>query len=364
MSSRYTVFLVACALPLLFAHQIAPSMAHELDFWLLWVLAMLVVGLPVLFAEFALSARSGDGVWLGMQKLTREADAKITWRVFAGLSVLVSLLIAAAMTARIGAGLSLHLPQLNLTVPSVGVSAGAMMIALILSLLKSRLLVVGVALVIIGGLISLFDGGVSSGVSIPTITAVSLSEWAKAVSLALLSVGVGTGLYWFVGVDLTRELTAKHPKKSLTGLILPIWLTQLIFGAFALLVGSAFVTPTSFVVSGVGMVFVCAFLLYYAIGQLKMRFGLINGVASGAVLALILSALPAGVGLNILLIVSLVGVAVLAVFSGFTMKISHLRKTLNFKSEGRYNIWRVLVRIAVPLALLLALIGWVSSWLS
>ncbi|STZ00809.1 Uncharacterised protein [Moraxella lacunata] len=364
MLSRYTVFFVASALPLLFAHQIAPSMAHELDFWLLWVVAMLVVGLPVLFAEFALSARSGDNVWLGMQKLTREADAKMTWRAFAGLSVLVALLISATMTARIGAGLHQHLPQLNLSVPSIGLSAGAMIIALILSLLKTRPLMIGVALVIVGGLISLFDGGLASGVSVPTMTAVSLSEWARAVSLALLSVGVGTGLYWFTGGRLAEQTMSQTHKKPLTGLILPIWLTQLIFGAFALLVGSAFVTPNAFVVSSIGMLLISAFLLYYAIGQLKVRFGLINGVAMGVSLAMILSALPAGVGLNILLLVSLVAVVVLSVFSGFAMKISHLRKTFNFKSEGRYNIWRVLVRIGVPLAILLAVIGWVMSWLS
>lgn len=359
MLSRYTVFFVACALPLLFAHQIAPSMAHELDFWLLWVIAMLVVGLPVLFAEFALSVRSGDGVWLGMQKLTREADAKIMWRMFAGLSVLVSLFIAAGITARLGVGLPQHLPQLNLNIPSMGLSAGAMIIALILSLLQSRLLGIGLALVIIGGLISLLD----SGVSMPTMTTVSLSEWAKAVSLALLSVGVGTGLYWFAGTNLTQTLTDSH-KKSLTGLILPIWLTQLIFGAFALLVGSAFVTATSFTISGVGMIFIASFLLYYAFTQLKVRFGFIKGVCLGIALALLLSIIPAHIALMLVVLLGLITVVLLAAFSGFVMKISHLRKTLNFKSEGRYNIWRVLIRLAVPLAIIIALIGWIGQWLT
>lgn len=360
MLSRYTVFFLACALPLLFAHQIAPSMAHELDFWLLWVIAMLVVGLPVLFAELALSTRSGSGVWLGMQKLTREADAKISWRIFAGLSVLISLLICATMTARIGAGIPQHLPQLGLSIPSVGLSVGAMMIVMILSLLKTRLLIAGLTLVVIGGLISLFDGGLSSGISIPSMTATSLSEWAKAVSLALLSVGVGTGLYWFAGESSTTQL---H-KKPLSGFILPIWLTQLIFGAFALLVGSAFVTPTSFVVSGVGMLLIASFLFYYATRELKARFGLIKGICAGIVLALLLATLPAKIALMLLLIVSLMAVLLLSVFSGFAMKISHLRKTFNFKSEGRYNIWRVLIRIGVPLAIILAFIGWVKLWLS
>ncbi len=361
MLSRYTVFFVACALPLLFAHQIAPSMAHELDFWLLWVVAMLIVGLPVLFAEFALSIRSGEGVWLGMQKLTREADAQIAWRVFAGLSVLVSLLIAAAMTSRIGTGIHQHLPQLDVNIPAIALSAGIMMAALILSLLKSRLLILGALLAIIGGLISLFDGGLSSGVSVPVMTSVSLGEWARAVSLALLSVGIGTGIYWFLGVDITRQAINQNPKKPLSGLILPIWLTQLIFGAFALLVGSAFVTPTSFLVSGVGMLFIASFLLYYAISQLIARFGLIKGGVVGVVLALVLSALPSNIALMMVLFMSLLAVIVLVIFSGFVMKISHLRKTFNFKSEGRYNIWRVLIRIGVPLAIIIAFIGWINQ---
>lgn len=363
MLSRYTVFFVACALPLLFAHQIAPSMAHELDFWLVWLIAMLMVGLPVLFAEFALSSRSAEGVWVGMQKLTREADAQITWRLFAGLSVLVSMLIAATLTARIGADIHQHLPEFGLNVPNVGWSAGAMMVALILSLLKSRLLWVGAILAIIGGLISLFDGGLTSGVSVPIMTSVTLGEWARAVSLALLSVGVGTGLYWFLGVDMARQAASQHTKKPLSGLILPIWLTQLIFGAFGLLVGSAFVTPASFMVSGVGMLFIASFLLYYAISQLKDRFGLIKGVTVGVVFAMLLSALPANMALMMVLCISLFAVLVLVLFSGFAMKISHLRKTFNFKSEGRYNIWRVLTRIGVPLAILIAFIGWVGQWL-
>lgn len=361
MFASYSVFFVACALPLLLIGQIAPSMAHELDFWLLWLVAMVLVGLPVLFAEFALSARSGVMTWQGMQKLTREADASIVWRVFAGLSVLVSLLMAANMTARIGVGFGHHLPQFGLSVPVMAMSAGLMVIVLILSLLKERLLPVGLLLVILAGLVSLFDGGMNSGVSVPLMTDVTLGEWSKAVSLALLSLGVGTGLYWFGGS--AAATTIFEHKKSLSGFILPVWFVQLIAGSFALLVGSAFVTPTSFVISGLGMLLVAGFLLYYAISQLSFRLGLVQGVSLGVIGALLFSVLPSAVGAVLLVVISLVAVLVLAVFSGFVMKISHLRKTLNFKSEGRYNLWRVAVRIVVPLALLLGLIGWVLEWL-
>ena len=360
MFHRYTVFLVACALPLLFIGQIAPSMAHELDFWLLWLVAMTLVGLPVLFAESALSARSGDTVWIGMQKLTREADAKLIWRIFAGLSVLVAMLIASDMTAHIGTGIIKHLPQFDVSVPSFGLSMGLMVVVLILSILKSRLLVAGLALVMIGSLISLFDGGLGSEVSVPAMTKTSLSEWARAVSLALISVGAGTGLYWFGGGQASQEIY--NNKKPLAGFILPIWLTQIVFGSFALLVSSAFVTPTSFLVSSLGVLLIAGFLVHYAMRELMGRFGLLMGVGMTVGGVLFLSVIPAKAVLMALIMVSLVAVAVLAVFSGFGMKISHLRKTFNFKTEGRYNIWRVAVRLIVPLAVVLAMVGWVIEW--
>lgn len=361
MFHRYTVFFVACALPLLFVGQIAPSMAHELDFWLLWLVAMVLVGLPMLLVESALSARGGENVWQGMQKLTREADAKITWRVFAGLSVLVAMLIASDMTAHIGVGIAKHLPQVSLPVPAFGLSMGLMVVVLILSLLKSRLLPVGLALTLIGSLISLFDGGIASEVTVPAMTSVSIGEWARAVSLALISLGVGTGLYWFGGGQTSRVIYDN--KKSLFGFALPIWLTQLVFGSFALLVGSAFVTPTSFVVSALGMLLVAGFLMHYAMRELMGRFGMMMGVGMAVFGSLILSAIPAKVVLMALLFISLCAVVVLSVFTGFGMKISHLRKTVNFNSEGRYNLWRVAVRLVVPLAVGLAAAGWVIEWL-
>lgn len=364
MFHRYTVFFVACALPLLFAQQLALNMARELDFWLMWVIAMTLVGLPVLFAEFALSARSADAPWLGMQKLTREADASVAWRVFAGLSVLVSILIAANITSRVAIGFEAQLPNItqNIDVPSMGVGTALMVVVLILSLLRAKLLPVGLLLVLVGSLISLFDGGLTSGVSIPVLTEITLGEWGRAVLLALLSVGVGTGLYWFGSYEVANQVM--QAKKPLAGFILPIWFTQLIFGSLALLVGSAMMTPISFVVAGVGMLLIAAFLLSYAAFLLTSRFGLLIGGLILLILAVLLSPLPSSVLLIVLVMMSLVAVFVLAVFAGFVMKISHLRKTLNFKSEIRYNVWRVLVRIVVPVVLFSALVGLLIEYLA
>ena len=49
--------------------------------------------------------------------------------------------------------------------------------------------------------------------------------------------------------------------------------------------------------------------------------------------------------------------AVYAIFSGWQMKISHLRKALSFDHEAVYNLWRIAVRLVIPAAIVLALVG-------
>jgi hypothetical protein len=65
----------------------------------------------------------------------------------------------------------------------------------------------------------------------------------------------------------------------------------------------------------------------------------------------------------VLKVLALLTILGFAVFSGWVMKISHVRKALNFNSEGVYNLWRVGVRIAVPLVVLWLLAGMVLTWL-
>lgn len=356
---RYLVFLLAVFLPLLMAGEIAPKMARELDFWLMWLVAMLAIGLPVLFIEVALSARTAQSPWLGMQKLTREADAGVIWRVFSGLSVLMTIFLSAYISNKIADGLTVgHLADFgkSLQVPTLALSAGVSVVALILSALRGKLLPVGVLLMVIAAAWALVD----NSVSVPVLTEVSLSEWSMAALLALLCTGVGTGLYWFGSSVSANEIFAN--KKSLTGYILPIWLMQLIFGSLAILASGAMMSVPAFAIGAVGMVIVSAFLLYYAANQLIARFGMIVGVIATVILALLASIVPTNIVWSALVVVSLLAVLALAIFAGFVMKISHLRKTLNFGSELRYNIWRVLVRIIVPVGVLAALTGLIMGY--
>jgi len=52
-----------------------------------------------------------------------------------------------------------------------------------------------------------------------------------------------------------------------------------------------------------------------------------------------------------------------ALFAGWIMKISHLRKSMNFSSETFYNIWRIAVRVVLPVSIIVAIIAVLGQWL-
>ena len=379
MMIRYASYFIAALLPLLLFRWFAPASIGEIDFWLLWLLAMLLVSLPVVYAEIALAYRSAEAPLAGMQKLTREADVSTFWRSFGWLAALVSILIAALVISGASTGILAALTELNSVpnVPSFAIAAGLMVIAVLLSLLGVAPLPIGLGLMLIGLLL-----GVANG--LPNIafamTDVSLSEWARAVALALVSVGAGTGLYWFgqnlirkqtvtaVGTDNHNAQTTRNsaaPAYRATKLVLPIWVLQLVVGVVALFISGMALPPIGQLSYWIGVVFVASYLLHYSSQQLAHKFGLLVSVVLTFVLALLLVvAIPTNWLVGILVIISSIAVLLLSVFAGWQMKISHLRKSLNFGNEAFYNLWRVAIRLIVPLALLLALIGWVMQWLS
>ncbi|MBU5616803.1 hypothetical protein KPY62_06790 [Psychrobacter sp. TAE2020] len=379
MMIRYASYFIAALLPLLLFRWFAPASIGEIDFWLLWLLAMVLVSLPVIYAEVALAYRSAESPLAGMQKLTREADASSLWRSFAWLAALVSIVIAALVVSDASNRILAALTELNSlpNIPSFAVGAGLLVIAVLLSLLGAAPLPIGLGLMIIGLAL-----GVANG--LPTIsfamTDISLSEWARAVALALVSVGAGTGLYWFgqhlvskqtlltSGANHSDAATKKNQSTAVyraTKLVLPIWILQLIVGVIALFISGLNLPPIAQLVYGLGVLFVVSYLLHYAVQQLSYKFGLVVSllltVALGVVLVI---AVPTTWLVGLLVIISSVAVLLLSVFVGWQMKISHLRKSLNFGNEGFYNLWRIAIRIFVPLALTLALVGWVLQWMS
>ena len=378
MMIRYASYFVAALLPLLLFRWFAPASIGEIDFWLLWLVAMVLVSLPVIYAEIALAYRSAEAPLAGMQKLTREADASALWRGFGWLAALVSIIIAALVISGASIGILTALTELNSApeIPSFAIAAGLMFIAALLSLLSVTPLPIGLGLMVIG----LFFG-VANGLPNVTfaMTNVSLSEWARAVALALVSVGAGTGLYWFgqnlvskqvataVGIDnaQTSSHTDSAKEYRATKLVLPIWILQLLVGVVALFISGMALPPIGQLLYWVGVLFVASYLLHYSTQQLAHKFGLLVSLVITAVIAIVLVvAIPTIWLVGILVIISTIAVLLLSVFAGWQMKISHLRKSLNFGNEAFYNLWRIAIRLIVPVALLLALIGWGMQWLS
>jgi hypothetical protein len=377
MMIRYASYFIAVLLPLLLFRWFAPASIGEIDFWLLWLLAMVLVALPVVYAEIALAYRSVEGPLAGMQKLTREADASPVWRSFGWLAALVSIVISALIISGASTGILGALAELNSTpdVPSFAIAAGLMVIAVLLSLLGGAPLPIGLGLMVVGLILGIANGVPSVGFA---MTDISLTEWARAVALALVSVGAGTGLYWF-GQNLVSKQTVTAVEANnqqaqsravareyrATKLVLPIWILQLLVGVVALFISGMSLPPIGQLLYWVGVLFVASYLLHYSTQQLTHKFGLLVSLIITFALALLLIvAIPTTWLVGILVIVSSIAVLLLSIFAGWQMKISHLRKSLNFSNEALYNLWRIAIRLVVPLALLLALIGWVMQWLS
>ncbi|WP_201548544.1 hypothetical protein [Psychrobacter sp. Pi2-1] len=377
MMIRYASYFIAALLPLLLFRWFAPASIGEIDFWLLWLLAMVLVALPVIYAEIALAYRSVEGPLAGMQKLTREADVSPIWRSFGWLAALVSIVIAALVISGASTGILSALTELNSVpdVPSFAVAAGLMVIAVLLSLLGVTPLPIGLGLMVIGLLLGFANGVPNASFA---MTDVSLTEWARAVALALVSVGAGTGLYWF-GQNLVSKQTvtaveannqqaknrAATREYRATKLVLPIWVLQLLIGVVALFTSGMSLPPIGQLLYWGGVLFVASYLLHYSTQQLTHKFGLlVSLIITFAVALLLVVAIPTAWLVGILVIISSIAVLLLSVFAGWQMKISHLRKSLNFSNEAVYNLWRVAIRLVVPLALLLALVGWVMQWLS
>lgn len=376
---RYASYLMAALLPLLLFHWFTPADIGQIDFWLLWLLAMIVVALPMVYAEIALAYRSGQSPSTGMQVLTREADASVLWRGFSWLGGLVAIVIAALSISGASAGMSTTLAELGLelSMPLFALSAGLMVIAMILSLLGAGTLPIGLILMAIGLIFGLL-GGMPNWQFV--MTDVTLSEWGHAVALALVSMGAGTGLYWYAQYNAQIQSAANIESSSFNSKVksasqgrlyraskqvLPIWGLQLVAGLAALFLSGVTLPAFGKLFYLLGVLCVAAYLLHYAAQQFKMKFGLIISLIVTLLLAiLIVVAFPDKWLVLLLILVSSVAALLLSVFSGWRMKISHLRKSLNFSNEAFYNLWRVAIRIFVPLSMILALIGWISEWIS
>ncbi len=65
----------------------------------------------------------------------------------------------------------------------------------------------------------------------------------------------------------------------------------------------------------------------------------------------------------VLMLWGLIICLIYAIFAGWIMKISHLRKSMNFSNELFYNLWRIAVRIVLPLSILLAMVAIIRQFI-
>lgn len=334
----------------------------QLDFWVLTMVALVVVSLPLLLLEFALAKRQSEPMLTSWPRLTRDADASPRWRLLGWAGLLLMGWLAGTL---INQAIMLMLPIATAWGPLTATSIswlswmGVLIVTSLLSQVNTRVtLLVGLglaALSLVGRLIN-----------VPVLgqwqwTGVSLGEWAQALSLAVLAGGIGFGLYW----QYWRQLSASGVTwRSSASLLLPLTLAS---GAVAL-------TSTQYLIADQNGFFdwitwaqagasICAaaFLMNQAGSQLP-RLGWLVAIIAIA----LLSAIGRLTG-HQLLIAALIGILVTlgySLFVGWQMKISHVRKSLALPQEGMYNVWRMVIRIVVPLALILGLIGWISLALS
>lgn len=359
-----------------------------------WLLFLILFGLPALLLGLALGRRSRRSPIEGLAFLTREADAPRFWRVAAwGLS-LTALLSLAAVALLAGGNINFLARELELvdgTVQAVSSSGlvwplgtGALFLLaagaqLLSPLQRSRLTSLALLLVLLLLLLTAL-AGVGTATTLYAATPMALADWREALRLALLSAAGGAGVAWIGGMHLPRE--SSLGRNSIIALVL-----QIILGALLLLALAPFVAaeqantqgstlqivPTGVTVwmlmgaliltSVLALTLLGEALLFWLTEKKLARLPAVLLVYGGAALlaeavwffgqADGLKCLLGGLAVLLLLVLF-----VLSVFAGWAMKISHLRKELNLPGEGLYNLWRVVVRLALPLALLAALSAW------
>lgn len=343
--------ITALVLTLLLASWLLPASLqqnmHQLDFWLAWLLCMLFIALPFTLLEIALAKRSQAVPLAAIAVLTREADTKPTWRITAwlaaGLTALVSGGLVFHASQTLVASQQPHLGQLSTFIPALLV-----LLALGLSFVPRFVLLLVAALTLLASIVlNVLHGDVAGWQWTPF----SLQEWAWVVVLTLVSTGLGYGLYWQLAAQASAQRAAQWA--------LPVWGAQVAAGVILALSAGLIAPPASSVLLVAALLAAAATLVGLLREQLQAR---------GVALALQWLFVLAGLLLWLLpvqplftLLTGLLGLVVCllyAIFAGWQMKISHLRKALNFEQELVYNLWRVMVRVAIPLALIIAMIGW------
>lgn len=353
--SRWLSPLMAFCLSFMIIVGLAPSLGlqidRQIDFWLLWLGTMLILALPIVYLEIALAKRAKTSALNALSSLTRDADASQKWRVVGWVSVIFTAFLAGGVLFNVGqaAGFS---AQIAVTSPVL--FAVCAVIACVLSFVPRFILVLITAISVITSLI--LANVVGEHTPSWQMTSVEFKEWGNATILALVASGLGLGLYW------QNNVLSDHSKESSTARSLPIWLAQIVaviaFGYYAI---STTLPAYTILIAAIAS---AALLLQLAKEQLSHRQVALPVQVVLLLLPLFVWAIPnLSMLLNpLLMLVGLVICLIYSIFVGWIMKISHLRKAMNLSNEVFYNIWRIAVRIVLPLGIVLAIISFIGQF--
>jgi hypothetical protein len=358
--NRFQGVLLAFVLMVLLAGRVESLLTiqavHQIDFWLVWLICMVLLTLPILLLESALAKRTQALPLQALPALTRDSDASTRWRSVGWLALGTVLLLAGSLSSQVGG----YVLDVIKPKESLGFFHGAIPYVVIISVaalsyLYKWLPLIGTLLVVIL---------VGFGFSHPTMSSwqgghFALTEWAGAVELALVSTGVGLGIYWQTALTNASKTRQK---------ILPVWIAQVVGGAVVALglvsLGDNANQNTMVVVYGFALLGGAAMLIAFARQQMLARG--IHLIVTWVVLvaSLALWTLPIKTSLlTLTFALAIIVPTIYAIFAGWKMKSSHLRKALEFNNEGVYNVWRVIVRLVIPLAAVIALVGLVQQYI-
>lgn len=341
------LIIVSCA------SALGIASARQFDFWLLWLVGMLIMALPLAYLEVALVKRSKTTALNALSSLTRDADASPKWRLVGWLAVIFMPFVAGAISTHAADQL---LVAKAVDLPAQAVYVGFAVAALILSLLQRQWLIlsslVAVLVTVVTGLT------LSESTTTWQWTAIEFKEWGQVSVLALVASGLGLGIYSQTAYQQVQTQT----KATVTSL--PVWVFQLLAVlAFAVVIIQGSIPAISLAVASIAG---AALLLQLAREQLAQRQ---IAVALQWVIIVVAFALWCVLPVQdllfkLLMLWGLITCLIYAIFAGWIMKISHLRKAMNFDSELIYNVWRIAVRVMIPVAIIAAIISLILQWLS
>ena len=354
--SRWLSPLMAFCLSFILIAGLAPSLGlmvdRQIDFWALWLGSMLILALPIAYLEIALAKRSKTTALNALSSLTRDADASSKWRIVGWMGCVFIPFLAGGIVSNTA---DLSLPYLQLGVEPVIALLVCLLLSVVLSFVPRAILLLLIMVGVLGSL--LLANVMGTNLQAWHVTAIEFREWGNATILALVATGLGLGLYWQSSLNAVQQ----HDAASKT--VLPIWLAQLLaviaFGYF----GVSTQLPAYSILLTV--IFAAALMIQLAQEQLQHR-QVAVAVRYLIIIAALLIWLVPGIQMILNPVLMLVGLLIClgySIFVGWLMKISHLRKAMNFSSEAVYNIWRIAIRIVLPLSIVLAIVSLLGQFI-